>query len=98
MDMVAIPCLEYMIFSICPADGARNVAMRLEVDPLQCGCTGYCVKLAPVLFGWLPQGGAARARKAPESDDERRLAREAADLCPTRAIVLRETAAGDGDD
>lgn len=68
--------------------------MRLEVDPLQCGCSGYCVKLAPGLFGWLLQGGAARARKVPETDDERRLAREAVDLCPTRAIVLREAADG----
>jgi ferredoxin len=68
--------------------------MRVEVDPLQCGCSGYCVKLAPALFGWLPQGGAARVRKAPETDEEQQLAREAADLCPTRAIVLRESAGG----
>ena len=67
--------------------------MRIEVDPLQCGCSGYCVKLAPALFGWLPEGGAARVRKAPDSDDEQRLAREAVDLCPTRAIVIREAAA-----
>jgi ferredoxin len=71
--------------------------MRVEVDPLQCGCSGYCVKLAPALFGWLPQGGAVRVRRAPETDEERRLAREAADLCPTRAIAVREIA-GSGDD
>ena len=74
------------------------MAMKVEVDPLQCGCSGYCVKLAPAIFGWLPQGGAARVRKIPDGDEERRLAREAADLCPTRAIVFRDTAVGTGDD
>jgi len=64
--------------------------MRIEVDPLQCGCSGYCLKVAPAIFGWLPDDTAAVALIEPSAEEDRRLAREAAQLCPLRAITIVE--------
>ena len=54
--------------------------MTVTVDPLRCGCTGYCVRLAPAARVILvnPEGSTADT------------AREAAAVCPTNAIVIDE--------
>ena len=63
--------------------------MTVIVDPLRCGCTGYCVRLAPAVFRLEPAGPAQviLARPGPELAD---AAREAASVCPTNAIVIAE--------
>ncbi|GIK82868.1 MAG: hypothetical protein BroJett024_39730 [Alphaproteobacteria bacterium] len=64
--------------------------MKIVVDPLQCGCSGYCVKVAPEIFAWLPDDTAATALIEPGTEEEIGLAREAAQLCPLRAITIVE--------
>jgi ferredoxin len=64
--------------------------MKVIVDPLQCACSGYCVRLAPTVFDWLPDDSAAFVRSQPGDDTERQVAIEAVQVCPTRAITVTE--------
>ena len=66
--------------------------MKVRVSPLECGCSGYCLKLAPAVFGWRSDGQAATVHTQPATSADKRLAREAAELCPARAINLDDTA------
>jgi ferredoxin len=60
----------------------------VTVDPLRCGCTGYCVRLAPDVFR-LPESGPAEVMISRLDADLADSAREAAAVCPTNAILLR---------
>jgi ferredoxin len=62
--------------------------MRVSIDPLRCGGTGYCQRLLPEVFR-LPPGGPAEVREAPGPELAERV-REAEALCPTRAIRVEE--------
>ena len=62
--------------------------MIVSVDPLRCGCTGYCVRLAPDVFR-LPELGSAEVLIARPDAGLADLAREAAAVCPTNAILLQ---------
>jgi ferredoxin len=66
-----------------PADVAA-----ILVDRERCQGTGYCEELAPGLFK-LDREGIVTVLKPPGSEGELELARQAEDICPTRAIALR---------
>ena len=61
--------------------------VTVTVDPLRCGCTGYCVRLAPAVFR-LPASGPAEVVIAHPDAGLADSAREAAGVCPTNAILL----------
>jgi ferredoxin len=63
--------------------------MRVTVDPLRCGCTGYCVRVAPRVFR-LDASGPARVIVSSLGTDLADVVREAASVCPTNAIVVLE--------
>jgi ferredoxin len=63
--------------------------MRVTVDPRQCGCTGYCARLAPSVFTQAP-GEAARTIPGAVPTDMVEPVREAAAVCPTNAIVIQD--------
>ena len=63
--------------------------MTITVDPLRCGCTGYCVRLAPAVFRLDPYGPARVMLASPEGELAD-AAREAASVCPTNAIIIAE--------
>lgn len=61
---------------------------NIDVDREVCQGTGYCEELARTLFK-LDDEGVASVVGQITSDGELDLARQAEDLCPTRAIMLR---------
>ena len=61
--------------------------VTVTVDPLRCGCTGYCVRLAPDVFR-LPESGPAEVVIAHPAAGLADSAREAAAVCPTNASLL----------
>jgi ferredoxin len=63
------------------------VAVTVTVDPLRCGCTGYCVRVAPTVFRLEAPGPAVVVLANPEGALAD-AAREAASVCPTNAIVI----------
>ena len=65
----------------------RMTVVTVTVDPLRCGCTGYCVRLAPAVFR-LPESGPAEVVTAHPDAGLADSAREAAAVCPTNAILL----------
>jgi ferredoxin len=68
------------------------MAVRISVDPNVCGCSGFCVRIAPDVFS-LPEGGPARVAASAELDPEVfEAVREAEAVCPTGAIRILETA------
>ena len=69
--------------------------MRVRVDPTQCGCSGYCVRLVPKIFS-LGEGGVARAIESDILPNLVEAVREAATVCPTSAISIDESAAERG--
>ena len=61
--------------------------LRLRVNPIRCAAFGFCAEYAPELFGLDDWGYAwLQALEVPLELDA--LAREAAALCPTQAILL----------
>ena len=58
------------------------------VDRERCQGTGYCEELAPRLFH-LDSEGIVTVLNQAASEAELELARQAEDVCPTRAIMLR---------
>jgi ferredoxin len=60
---------------------------RLRVDPLRCTAFGFCAEFAPELFA-LDDWGYAWLRRPDVPPQDEGLAREAAKLCPKRAILL----------
>jgi ferredoxin len=69
----------------------RHATVR--IDRKVCQGTGYCEQLLPQVFRVGPEGQADVLREV-ANDEELELAREAEDICPTRAILLE--AAKDG--
>lgn len=65
--------------------------MMVEIDPRRCQNTGYCIRLAPALFGPGQDGAPTRVLVADPGPDLQGLAREAEALCPVGAISV-----GDG--
>jgi len=65
--------------------------MRVRVDPTQCGCSGYCVRLVPQVF-CQGEGGVARAIEGEVLPSLIDTVREAAAVCPTSAISIDEPA------
>lgn len=63
--------------------------MKVAVDPVRCGCTGYCVKIAPMVFQ-LPSEGPARVIEAAPVDEHADLVKEAETVCPTNAIHVHD--------
>lgn len=59
---------------------------QLKVDKTMCGATGMCAALAPELFE-LNEAYATPVRPEIEPDE---LALDAADQCPTQAILVTE--------
>jgi len=73
---------------------ANPPAARLRVNPIRCTAFGFCAEYAPELFA-LDEWGYAWPHGREVIADLEALAREAAALCPTRAILvesLRATA------
>ena len=74
-------------------------AARLRVNPIRCTAFGFCAEYAPELFT-LDEWGYAWPHGREIAATLEELAREAAALCPTRAILvesLRATAITPGD-
>jgi ferredoxin len=69
------------------------MTVRISVDPNVCGCSGFCVKIAPDVFS-LPEGGPARVTVASADLDPEAFetVREAEAVCPTGAIRILEAA------
>ncbi len=63
--------------------------MTVTVDPLRCGCTGYCVRVAPAVFR-LDRTGPAQVILTSLAGELADAVREAASVCPTNAIVIVE--------
>ncbi len=63
--------------------------MEVRIDAHDCALTGYCVEIAPDMFG-IDEGASSAVVKTPMPTDpeQQELAREAEGLCPTRAIKL----------
>jgi ferredoxin len=67
--------------------GSADTA-NISVDRSRCQGTGYCEQLAPGLFH-VDDEGIVTILKQAGSEAELELARQAEDICPTRAIALR---------
>jgi ferredoxin len=63
------------------------VAPRVRIDPLSCAGTGYCVEVAPEVFGLAGTGPAAVLQAQPPPGLLEAV-REAETLCPTNAIRI----------
>ncbi|ADB33856.1 protein of unknown function DUF1271 [Kribbella flavida DSM 17836] len=63
--------------------------MDVEIDQESCVAAGQCVLVAPEVFDQRDEDGVAILRRTP-SADEYAATREAALLCPARAILLSE--------
>jgi ferredoxin len=63
--------------------------MNVEIDQEGCVAAGQCVLAAPEVFDQRDEDGVAVLLRAP-SADEYDATREAALLCPARAIALSE--------
>lgn len=63
--------------------------MKVRIDPVRCGCTGYCAKIAPMVF-LLPTNGPARVIEGAPVDQQRDLVKEAEAVCPTNAIHVED--------
>jgi ferredoxin len=64
---------------------APQAAVR--IDRKVCQGTGYCVQLLPQVFR-VGADGQAEVLRGVATAEELELAREAEDICPTRAILL----------
>jgi ferredoxin len=63
-----------------------TMTWRLSVDRTVCGATGMCAALAPDLF----ELNEAWATPVKEEIDPDELALDAADQCPTQAILVTQ--------
>ncbi|MBI1777927.1 MAG: ferredoxin [Proteobacteria bacterium] len=63
--------------------------MNVAIDPQRCVCSGYCARLAPTVFRLAsPKPTEVAVASPPEA--LREAVREAAELCPTKAIKFIE--------
>ena len=71
-----------------PEPAARRI-VRVRVNPIRCTAFGFCAEFAPELFA-LDDWGYAWLRDPQATGALAQVAREAARLCPTDAIVIEE--------
>jgi ferredoxin len=64
--------------------------MKVVVDPQRCVGAGQCVWVAPRVFDQRPQDGVVVLLQPRPGPDDEPYAREAAHLCPARAIRIEE--------
>lgn len=64
--------------------------MKIEVDREICCSSGMCVLTAPDLFDQDEEDGRVMVLAQPEDASQEDLARQAAQLCPSRAISVKE--------
>lgn len=69
--------------------GSGGNLMKVSVDPARCGRTGYCVKIAPMVF-LLPSDGPTRVIDETPNVEFAEIVREAEALCPTKAIRVED--------
>jgi ferredoxin len=67
--------------------------MRIEVDEHRCVGAGRCAWVAPGVFTQRASDGVVVLLQAEPSAADEPFAREAAELCPARAIAIRDTPA-----
>jgi ferredoxin len=72
-----------------PDPGPAPAAGVVELDPLQCQGTGYCVAVCPDVFELDDRDGVARVRGPSVPADLLDAVEEAESLCPTAAIHLQ---------
>lgn len=65
-------------------------AGRATVDGKRCEAMGFCVQIAPALFELTDGRPPARVVDRVLGDDERELAFEAEQMCPTQAIEVHD--------
>lgn len=70
-------------------NGRGLVPMRVRIDPVRCGCSGFCERIAPGVFA-LPPSGASEVIDATPAPDQHDAVREAATMCPTGAIIVED--------
>jgi ferredoxin len=64
--------------------------MKIEADREICCSSGMCVLTAPDLFDQDEEDGRVMVLAQPEDKAQEDLARQAAQLCPSRAISVQE--------
>lgn len=64
--------------------------MKVVVDEHRCVGAGQCVWVAPAVFGQRAADGIVELLEPNPGPDEVPAVREAADLCPSRAIRIEE--------
>lgn len=64
--------------------------MKIEADREICCSSGMCVLTAPDLFDQDEEDGRVMVLAQPEGAAQEDLARQAAQLCPSRAISVQE--------
>lgn len=62
--------------------------LRVTIDPVVCGCTGYCVQVMPSMFELDADGGPTVVLHPQPPLDLLGDLREAETLCPTQAISV----------
>ncbi|GAA4062841.1 ferredoxin [Streptomyces shaanxiensis] len=62
--------------------------MKVSIDPNLCYGSGECVHRAPSVFEFVDEYGVVRSGRADSGDDPR--VQEAAEKCPSQAILLTE--------
>lgn len=66
-----------------------NGAMRVDIDRDLCLESGQCAYMQPLVFE-LDDGGTPHVKSVEFGDAERQAAEDAAELCPSQAIVIHD--------
>ena len=67
---------------------AGSVSMKVRIIKEECIACGVCADIAPEVFEMGDDAAQVKADEVPESEQD--AAREAAESCPTEAIVIEE--------
>ena len=59
--------------------------MQVKVDPEECIACGLCISLAPDVYDWDDEGK-AKAIEGDVPEEQKEVAEEALESCPTEAI------------
>ena len=74
---------------VVPAAGtARRLGMKVRVDAELCVACGACVDICPEVFDLPGETAVVKMKTIPAEHEE--AVREAAEACPTEAILLEE--------
>ncbi|MEE1938168.1 ferredoxin [Streptomyces sp. TRM 70361] len=66
----------------------QRATVSVRVDPERCCCSGMCVLTAPEVFDQSEEDGSVRLRRPEPPEHLLPAVRQAADLCPSRAIAI----------